>query len=145
MCKITINFDYMLIDDSVLYEVALLLYEISHLNPFVSNLIMVFPILRSNPDLDIGTPVARLMSCLTFVIPNARFHEKLRPGMGDDFFPIVILFQILIMFGTVLIYALSESCQTFLMQLCCFYCHHPNLPTQSISRFDGCSHEQWHS
>ena len=112
---------------------------------FVRNLMMEFPILRSIPALDIGTPVARLMFCLTFVIPSARFHEKLWPGMGDDFFPIVILFLILIMFGTVLIYALSESYQTFLMQLCWFYCHHPNLPTRSISRFDGCSHEQWHS
>ncbi len=69
-----------------------------YLIPFVRNLMMEFPILRSIPALDIGTPVARLIFCFTFVIPNARFHEKLRPGMGDDFFPIVILYQKLIKF-----------------------------------------------
>ena len=118
------------------------MYEFYRLNTFSRVLRKILPIFLSIPTFDIGTPVVRLMFCFIFVIPNARFHEKLRPGMGDDFFPIVILFQILIMFGTVLIYALSESYQTFLMQLCWFYCHHPNLPTQSISRFDGCSHEQ---
>lgn len=56
---------------------------IHHLNNFVRALTIVFPIFLSNPILDIGTPVVRLMFCLTFVIPNARFHEKLRPGMGD--------------------------------------------------------------
>ncbi len=54
-----------------------------YLIPFVKNLMMEFPILRSIPALDIGTPVARLIFCLTFVIPNARFHEKLKPGMSD--------------------------------------------------------------
>ena len=54
-----------------------------HLIPFVRNLMMVFPILRSNPVLVMGMPVVRLMLCFTFVIPNARFHEKLRPGMSD--------------------------------------------------------------
>lgn len=56
---------------------------------------ILFPTLRSNPALDIGTPVARLMFCLTFVIPSAYFHEKLILGMGDDFFPITILFLFL--------------------------------------------------
>lgn len=121
------------------------MYEFYRLNTFSRVLRKILPIFLSIPTFDIGMPVVRLMFCFIFVIPNARFHEKLWPGMGDDFFPIVILFQILIMFGTVLIYALSESYQTFLMQLCWFYCHHPNLPTRSISRFDGCSHEQWHS
>lgn len=51
--------------------------------PFVRNLMMEFPIFRSIPDLDIGMPVARLIFCFTFVIPNARFHEKLMPGMSD--------------------------------------------------------------
>ena len=60
-----------------------------YLIPFVRNLMMEFPILRSIPALDKGIPVARLMSCLTFVIPNARFHEKLRPGIGVDFLLIV--------------------------------------------------------
>jgi len=58
-----------------------------YLIPFVRNLMMEFPILRSIPALDICTPVARLMSCFAFVIPNARFHEKLRPGWVMISFP----------------------------------------------------------
>lgn len=46
---------------------------------------IVFPSFRSIPAFDIGTPVARLMFCLISVIPSARFHEKLRPGIGVVF------------------------------------------------------------
>lgn len=52
--------------------------------PF-SNRNIQLPIFRSTPFFDVGMPVARLMSCFIFVIPSARFHEKLSPGMGDDF------------------------------------------------------------
>lgn len=44
-----------------------------------------FPIFRSTPALDVGMPVFFAISLLTCVMPNARFHEKLRPGMGVDF------------------------------------------------------------
>ena len=46
---------------------------------------MVFPIFRSTPALDVGKPVDLAICCLTFVIPNARFQEKLNPEMGVDF------------------------------------------------------------
>ena len=56
---------------------------------------ITLPIFRSTPALEVGMPVFFAISLFTCVMPNARFHEKLRPGMGDDFFPIAILFQIL--------------------------------------------------
>ena len=39
------------------------------------------PILRSTPALVVGIPVWRATCCLTCVMPNARFHEKLNPGI----------------------------------------------------------------
>ena len=42
----------------------------------------MFPIFRSIPAFEVGMPVFLAIRCLTWVIPNARFHEKLRPGMG---------------------------------------------------------------
>ncbi len=53
---------------------------------------MVFPIFRSTPAFDVGKPVDLAICCLTFVIPNARFQEKLRPGIGVDF--LVIFYYI---------------------------------------------------
>ena len=68
------------------------MYEFYRLNTFSRVLKKILPIFLSIPTFDIGMPVVRLMFCFIFVIPNARFHEKLRPGMGDFFF-IAILFQ----------------------------------------------------
>ena len=39
------------------------------------------PILRSTPALEVGTPVLRAKFCFALVIPNARFKEKLNPGI----------------------------------------------------------------
>ena len=64
-----------------------------HLIPFVKNLMMVLPIFRSNPAFDVGMPVIRATRCFIFVIPNARFHEKLRPGMGVDFLLMIRIFH----------------------------------------------------
>lgn len=61
-----------------------------HLIPFVRNLMMVFPIFRSIPALEVGMPVFFAISLFTCVMPKARFHEKLRPGMGADFLVIVL-------------------------------------------------------
>lgn len=52
---------------------------------------MVEPIFRSSPAFDVGMPVSRANCCFACVMPNARFHEKLRPGIGDF---LVILFMI---------------------------------------------------
>jgi hypothetical protein len=49
---------------------------------------MLFPIFRSTPAFEVGMPVALAILCFVCVIPNARFHEKLRPGMGVDFLDI---------------------------------------------------------
>ena len=35
-------------------------------------------------------PVFLAIRCFILVIPNARFHEKLRPGIGVDFFDIYL-------------------------------------------------------
>ena len=53
---------------------------------------MAFPIFLSIPAFEVGMPVCRATRCLSCVIPNARFHEKLRPGTGVDFFAISNLF-----------------------------------------------------
>lgn len=61
------------------------MYELNiHFLP-VSSLKMALPIFRCTPAFEVGIPVARAIRCLTCVTPNARFHEKLRPGMGVDF------------------------------------------------------------
>lgn len=53
-----------------------------HHNHFPNNsLSKLFPIFRSNPAFDVGIPVWRANCCFAFVIPNARFHEKLTPGI----------------------------------------------------------------
>ena len=54
---------------------------------------ITFPIFRSTPALDVGRPVFFAISLFTCVMPNARFHEKLRPGMGDDFLLILTLYR----------------------------------------------------
>lgn len=46
----------------------------------------VFPIFLSSPAFEVGIPVSRAIFCFACVMPSARFHEKLRPGMGVDFF-----------------------------------------------------------
>ena len=51
---------------------------------------MIFPILRSRPALDVGTPVSRASFCFACDIPKALFHEKLSPGIGVEFFAIII-------------------------------------------------------
>ena len=61
----------------------------------IRNLMIEFPILRSIQAFDIGTPVVLLICRFTFVIPNARFHEKLRPGISVDFFPICFVHNFL--------------------------------------------------
>ena len=38
------------------------------------------PTLFRRPDLVVGIPVAFAIERFTFVTPNARFHEKVRPG-----------------------------------------------------------------
>lgn len=53
---------------------------------------MVFPIFRSTPAFDVGKPVDLAICCLTFVIPNARFQEKLKPGIGVDFLFMILTF-----------------------------------------------------
>jgi len=52
---------------------------------------MVFPILRSNPDFEVGIPVSRAMLRFTFVMPNALFHEKDSPGIPRCIFFLAIL------------------------------------------------------
>ncbi len=52
---------------------------------------MELPIFRSKPALDRGMPVSLAKRCLAWVIPKARFHEKLSPGMGVDFFVMIYL------------------------------------------------------
>lgn len=51
----------------------------------VSSLKMALPIFRCTPALEVGIPVSLAIRCRNCVMPNARFHEKLRPGMGVDF------------------------------------------------------------
>ena len=45
------------------------------------DLSIILPILRSTPALEVGIPVSLAKFCFAFVIPNALFHEKERPGM----------------------------------------------------------------
>lgn len=63
----------------------------------ISNIVL--PTFLSRPDLDVGMPVCLAKFCLTFVRPNARFHENVKPGMPVPF----DLFAILIKFIIVLI------------------------------------------
>ena len=46
---------------------------------------MVLPIFRSSPLFDMGIPVSLANFCFACERPTARFHEKLKPGMGVDF------------------------------------------------------------
>jgi hypothetical protein len=50
------------------------------------------PIFLSTPAFDVGMPVTRAIFCLSLVIPKARFHEKLNPGIGVDFFVIFLFY-----------------------------------------------------
>lgn len=50
---------------------------------------IVFPILRSIPLLEVGIPVFFAICCFSSVMPTARFQLKLIPGM--IFFAIVIV------------------------------------------------------
>ena len=50
-----------------------------------SALRIMFPIFLSKPAFEVGMPVFLAICCFACVIPNARFNEKLRPGMGVDF------------------------------------------------------------
>ena len=43
--------------------------------------IIILPIFLSMPALDIGIPVFFEICCLAWVIPSARFHEKVNPGI----------------------------------------------------------------
>ena len=72
-----------------LYEIYLLLYEMP--NHFFPNRVfrITFPIFRSSPAFEVGMPVSLAILCFACVMPSARFHEKLRPGMGVDLFVIV--------------------------------------------------------
>ena len=60
---------------------------------------IMLPTLRSNPCLVMGMPVVREIFCFNCVMPNARFHEKVRPGipvfisslyLGFEFLPLYI-------------------------------------------------------
>lgn len=53
------------------------------------------PIFRSSPALEVGMPVLRANCCFAFAMPNARFHEKERPGMGVDFFAITFSIRLI--------------------------------------------------
>lgn len=53
---------------------------------------ITFPIFLSIPALEVGMPVFFAISRFTCVMPMARFHEKLRPGMGVDFLLILLRF-----------------------------------------------------
>ena len=70
------------------------LFFCHELGYFLPNSIFIIapPIFLSTPALDVGMPVERDMFCLSFVIPNARFHEKLNPGIGVDFFVIFLFY-----------------------------------------------------
>ena len=59
--------------------------RVNYLKTFVSSLTAEFPIFRSIPAFEVEIPVVLAIRCFIFVIPNARFHEKLRPGIGVDF------------------------------------------------------------
>ena len=50
---------------------------------------IALPIFRSTPAFDVGMPVALAIFCLICVMPKARFHEKLSPGIGVDFFVMI--------------------------------------------------------
>ncbi len=52
---------------------------------------ITFPNFRSTPALEVGMPVFFAIFLFTCVMPKARFKEKLRPGMGDDFLLILFL------------------------------------------------------
>ena len=57
---------------------------------FLNRLMMNDPIFRSHPERVSGTPVFLDALCLACVRPNARFHEKLTPG--------ILLFAIVFVF-----------------------------------------------
>lgn len=61
--------------------------------PF-SNRNIQLPIFSSTPFFDVGMPVVRAIRCFTFVIPTARFHEKVRPGMGGVFLLMIRKFHL---------------------------------------------------
>jgi hypothetical protein len=66
-----------------------LMYKLNfHFLP-VNSLKIALPIFRCTPALEVGIPVSLAIRCLNCVMPNARFHEKLRPGMGVDFLDIL--------------------------------------------------------
>ena len=52
----------------------------------------VFPILRSNPCLEVGIPVSLAIFCLIFVMPNALFQENDTPGIFVSITLVHILF-----------------------------------------------------
>ena len=68
----------------LLYEMMKHDFRINYFLNITFNI--VFPIFLSIPAFDIGTPVALDIFCFVCVMPKARFHEKLSPGIGDDFF-----------------------------------------------------------
>ena len=51
------------------------------------------PTFRSTPTFDVGMPVALTIFCLTFVMPSARFNEKVSPGIGVEFLFIVYFYD----------------------------------------------------
>lgn len=58
---------------------------------FIIALIIALPIFLSIPESDVGIPVVRATFCVSLVIPNALFHEKLSPGIGVDFLAMSII------------------------------------------------------
>lgn len=46
---------------------------------------ILLPIFRSIPTFDVGMPVTLAIFCLAFVMPSARFSEKVSPGIEVEF------------------------------------------------------------
>lgn len=57
---------------------------------------IVLPIFRWSPAFEVGIPVSLAIFCLILVMPSARFSEKLRPGIGVEFLPILFVLTLYI-------------------------------------------------
>lgn len=63
------------------------------------------PIFLSNPCLVVGIPVSRAIFCFIFVMPNARFHENVTPGILNF---VIFLFVYYVNYQTYIFYSTSE-------------------------------------
>ena len=79
--------------------------------------IIILPILRSRPAFEVGMPVSLAIFCFICEMPNARFSEKLRPGIGVVF--LLMIKKLLLLHY----FLLSENSHLFATEEHTLVCH----------------------